>query len=168
MFDTMVNLVDLVNLSIVLFGAIFTYYKFFREGSHHQRIEFDIECIDLGVNGDYRIVEIGIMAKNKGNVEQKFDRILLKIRGIKEGHVLHEIINHEPRLSFPEKIPDVSVISEKYKYYFVRPSVAQRFPVVLRIPVSWGQLHARSTFKYYGVNEIHSAERAFKLAVNNA
>ena len=153
--------ISLLNLLLLTAGALFTYYKFFREGAHHQRIEFDIDCNDLGINGDYRIIEIGINATNKGNVEQKFEAIYLKIRGILEGQELTEIPNHEPRLSFPEGIPKLSVIPAKFHYFFVRPGVTQRFPVVVKIPANWSQLHARSTFKYLSTNEIHTAERAF-------
>jgi hypothetical protein len=160
------SMISSLNLLVVLLGAIFAYYKFFREGAHHQRIEFDLECVDLGIHGDFRIIEVGIIADNKGNIEQKFDQILLKIRGIKEKEELQEIKNHEPRLSFPEKIPEVSVISKKYNYFFVRPGVSQRFPVVVKIPINWSQLHTRSTFRYYRASDIHSAERAFKLASN--
>jgi len=154
---------SLLNLFIALGALIFTYYKFFREGEHQQRIEFDIDFVELGNVGDYRIIEVGITAENKGNVEQKFERIDLKIRGIKDGLELHEIINHEPRLSFPEDLPNISVISKKYLYFFVRPGVVQRFPVVLKVPLNWNLIHTRSTFKYFGVNDIHNAERAFKL-----
>ncbi len=162
------DMVSLLNLLVVLIGAIFAYYRFFREGSHHQRIEFDIDYIDLGTNGEYRIIELGVIAENKGNIGQTFDQIRLKVRGINEGEELQEIKNHEPRLSFPEKLPVVEVIPKKFKYFFVRPSVTQRFPIVLRIPIGWSQLHARATFKYSGTNEIHSGERAFKLMKNNA
>jgi hypothetical protein len=156
-------IISLLNLLVLLVGAIFTYYRFFREGSHNQRIELDLECIDLGINGKYRIVEVAITAINKGNVEQKFDDIRLKIHGIVNGQELKDIKNHSPRLRFSEEKPSISVIPEKYKYFFVRPSVKQRFPVVLKIPANWSQLQTRSTFKYLGTNEIHSAERAFKL-----
>lgn len=157
------SIAGLVTFLIALLGAIFTYYKFFREGSHHQRVEFDIELIDLGTNKNSRIIEIGIVAKNKGNIEQKFDDIRLKIRGMKNNQELSEIKNHEPRLSFPEKKPNISIIPKKYQYFFVRPNVSQRFPVVLKIPSNWGQLHTRATFKYFRSDEIHSSERAFKL-----
>jgi hypothetical protein len=161
------SILSVVNLSVVLLAAVFTYYKFFREGSHQQRIEFDIDCVDLGVSIDSRIVEIGIVATNRGNVEQKFDKILLKVRGILQDQALQEIPNHEPRLSFPETISEISVIPEKYNYFFVRPGVTQRFPVVIKVPEMWCQLHARSTFKYLGTNDMHTAERSFTFAKNN-
>ncbi len=157
------SMISLINLSVVLAGAIFTYYKFFREGAHNQRIEFDLEYVDLGINNNDRIIEVGIIAINKGNVEQKFDKISLKIRGMLKDKKLCEIENHEPRLKFPEEVADISVIPKKYNYYFVRPGVIQRFPVVIKLPANWSHLHTRSTFKYLKTNELHTAERSFRL-----
>ena len=160
--------ISILSFVLAATGVIFTYYKFFREGSHRQRIEFDIEFEDLGTQGEFRVVEVSVTASNKGHVEQKFDEIKLTVRGIIEGQDLREIEGHEPRLSFPEKIGPISVISDKYKYFFVRPGVTQRFPVVIKVPNSWCLLHARSTFKYFGLNEIHSSERAFAIGAGNA
>lgn len=165
MIDTIISSLSLVFASV---GAVFVYYKFFREGTHRQRIEFDIELIDLGIKDENRVIELSLKVSNKGNVEQKFDDIRLTVRGISESEKLSEIIGHEPRILFPEKIGPISLIPDKYGYFFVRPSVTQRFPIVLKIPVYWCLLHARATFKYSGQNEIHSAERAFKVEIENA
>jgi len=156
-------IVEFIKIFLAVAAAVFTYYRFFREGSHKQRIEFDIDCRDLGVAGQERILEIGCTAENKGNVEQRFDDIRVTVRGLQRGAALKEIDGHEPRLAFPEKLQRASLISAKYKYYFVRPKVKQRFPLVVRIPVSWSHVHVRGTFKYKGTDEIHSAERAFSL-----
>ena len=157
-----------LNLFLAIAGAVFAYYKFFREGSHHQRIEFDIEFVNLGTSGESRVIEVAVTASNKGNVEQKFDAIRLTIRGIVEGQGLNEIEGYEPRLAFPEKIGPVSMIPDKYNYFFVRPGVNQRFPIVVKIPGNWCLIHARSTFKYLGLEEVHSAERAYEVRTNNA
>lgn len=157
-----------MNVLLAIVGALFAYYKFFREGSHRQRIEFDLDLKDLGIIEGFRVIEVGVLASNKGHIEQKFDSIKLKIRGIEFNQELFDIEGHEPRLAFPEKIDPVSVISKKYKYYFVRPGVTQRFPVVVKIPKNWRLVQARSTFKYFSLDEIHTAERSFALAQNNA
>ena len=159
--------ISTLSFVLAVIGVIFTYYRFFREGSHRQRIEFDIEFEDLGTLGNFRVVEVSVTASNRGHVEQKFDAIRLTVRGIIEGQDLQAIEGHEPRLSFPEKIGPISVISGKYKYFFVRPGVTQRFPIVIKIPNDWRLLHARSTFKYLGLNEIHTAERAFEVETRN-
>ena len=146
-------------------GAVLVYYKFFREGTHKQRIEFDIDFLDLGIYGNDRIVEIGVIAENKGNVEQSVDDIRLHLRGLifeKNSH-LSEIPGYEPRLKFPMDLGKYSIVAQKYRPFFVRPKVRQRFPVVLRIPTNLNVLHVRATFKYKGTKDIHSAERAFSI-----
>ena len=155
---------DSLKLLIGVGAAAFTYFKFFREGAHRQRIQFDVDCRDLGLFGGERIVEIGCTAANKGNVEQRFDDIRLTVRAIKPGDTLNEIAGHEPRLAFPALCRAVPLISTKYEYFFVRPKVEQRFPLLLRIPPSCTHLHVRSTFKYKGTNDVHSAERAFSVS----
>ena len=79
--DVTINILQLI---VVLSAAIWGYFKFFREGKHRERIEFDIDLIDLGLINDYRVVEIGCCTENKGYVEQIFNQISLKVRGIRE------------------------------------------------------------------------------------
>ena len=163
-----ISIISFLNLFLAVAAAIFAYYKFFREGPHRQRIEFDIEFVDFGVQGEFRVVEFAVTASNKGHIEQEFDEIRLTIRGIVEGRKLKEIEGHEPRLAFPEKIGPISIIPRKYKYFFVRPGVNQRFPIVMKIPSDWRLINAKATFKYLGLNEVHSAERAFEIREGNA
>lgn len=155
--------INTLSLLLTAAAAIFTYYKFFREGSHKQRIEFSIDVKDLGVFEHDRVIEVIISAVNRGHVEQKFDDIRLPVRGIRTGQNLSEFKGYEPRLAFPEKITSVSVIPDKYQYFFVRPGVVQNFPVVVRIPSSWRLVQARATFKYFTLNELHSAEGTFSV-----
>jgi hypothetical protein len=154
---------DTGKILLAVAAAGFTYFKFFREGTHRQRIEFDIDLCDLGYAAGERIVEVGITAENKGNVEQRFRDIRLRIRGILVGAQLSEIKGHEPHLAFPEKLHEASLIPERMGYFFVRPKVRQRFPLVVRVPVACSHILVRSTFKYDGSNDLHTAERAFSL-----
>jgi hypothetical protein len=171
---------EVVKIALVVVAAAFTYIKFFREGTHKQRIEFDIELRDLGVVGVLRILEVGCTAENKGNIEHRFDEIRVTVRGL-DGEVLKEFEGHEPRLKFPLEILRASLIPAKYKYFFVRPGVRQCFPLVVRVPAAHVHLHIRATFKYKTCRirdvcvkakvarpkkEIHSAERAFCLPVS--
>ena len=155
---------DLLPLILAVGAAAFTYFRFFREGPHRQRIQFDIDYRDLGVFGDDRIVEIGCTAANKGNVEQRFDDIRVTVRAIKPGDTLKEIAGREPRLAFPVLLKEAPLIPKKYPYFFVRPGVEQRFPLLLRISASFTHVHVRCTFKYKGTDDVHSAERAFSVA----
>lgn len=155
--------ISLIQLCLALTAAIFAYYKFFREGSHRQRIEFDIGIEDLGRHGGQRIIEVKISAANKGRVEQRFEKISLRIRGLKNGQELHSIEGLAPRLFFPEQIERTRVIPEKYQYYFVRPGVTQVFSVTLTIPADWVVMNAHAKFRYLGLNQVHTAEHSFRL-----
>ena len=157
---------EAIKIFLAIGAVAYTYFKFFREGEHKQRIEFDIDCQELGIVGNERIVEIGCNAENKGNVEQRFEDIRVTVRGIEEHEPLNKIKDHEPRLSFPSDLSKASLISKKWKYFFVRPHVKQRFPLVICIPSSITHILVRSTFQYKGTDDIHSAERAFYLNAN--
>lgn len=159
--------IEITKLVVALGAGAFAYYTFFREGTHKQRIEFDIDCIDLGAVGDQRIIEIGCTAENKGNIEQRFDDIRATIRGLSVGQPLNELGGHQPRLAFPIKLGEASLIPSKWQYFFVRPKVKQRFPIVIRIPATCSHIHVRSTFQYKGTDDVHSAERAFQLPNKN-
>lgn len=152
---------EVIKIALAVTAAGFTYFQFFTEGKHKQRIQFDIDCQNLGIVGKERIVEIGCVAENKGNVEQVFDDIRVEIRGIDDNTTLSEIEGHEPRLAFHKELSQASLVSDNWDYYFVRPHVTQRFPLVVKLPSDISHVHIRSTFRYKGTKDIHSAERAF-------
>ncbi|MFD1162595.1 MULTISPECIES: hypothetical protein [Hwangdonia] len=159
---------EIIKFTLIVLAALFTYYKFFREGTHKQRIEFDIDFYNLGVLNTDRIIEIGALAENKGNVEQKFDSMLLRIRGIDKNSELNELKKHKPRLVFPLNSKNKwEMIPKKYIPYFVRPGVKQRFPIVLKIPKNWTHILVKITFKYRGTKDVHVSERAFQTNVEN-
>lgn len=89
--------------------------------------------LTLGNFKNEKIIEVGVIAENKGYVEQKFTHIGLKIYGLDKKSELHELKGHKPRLEFPLKLHDTNLISKKNNYYFVRPKVKQRFPITLTI-----------------------------------
>ena len=123
--------------------------------------------MDMGELGGERVIEVGCVVENKGNVEQRFDDIRVSIRGIVEAP-LKELEGYEPRLEFPLKLADASLVANKLKYYFVRPKVKQKFPLVVKIPSGNIVILVRATFRYENTNEIHSAERSFRLPIINA
>jgi len=154
---------EFIKIALALIAAFFAYFRFFREGKHKQRIQFDIDCYNLGIVGKERIIEIGCIAENKGNVEQRFDDIRVVVRGLDKACDLNEMEGHAPRLSFPKELSKASLISPKWKYYFVRPHVTQRFPLVIKLPQSISHILIRSTFRYNNTDDVHLAERAFSL-----
>ena len=159
---------EVIKIGLVVIAALFTYYNFFREGTHRQRIEFDIDLHDLGARNSDRVIEIGALADNKGNVEQKFNSMRLRIRGIDKNSKLVELEKHKPRLVFPIDLKNRwEMIPKKYRPYFVRPGVKQRFPMVLKIPAEWTHILVKITFKYHGTENIHVSERAFQIDLGN-
>ena len=159
---------EIIKIALVVIAAIFTYYKFFREGTHKQRIEFDIDFHNLGVKNSERIIEIGALVENKGNVEQRFYSMLLRFRGIDNDSKLIELKDHKPRLAFPISSKNKwEMIPEKYVPFFVRPRVKQRLPIVVKIPVEWTHIQVKITFKYKGTKDIHVSERTFQTNVGN-
>jgi hypothetical protein len=161
---------EIIKMGLLILAAFFTYYKFFREGAHKQRIEFDIDCVDLGIRNSERIIEIGVLAENKGNIEHRFDGIRVGLRGIDENSTLEEMKNNNPRLFFPIDLLErlnskrASLISKEVPYYFVRPKVKQRFPLVVRIPANVTHIRARATFQYT-LGIVGNVKGAFKGAV---
>ena len=134
--DTAFNIIQPL---LIIFAAIWGYYRFFREGKNKQRIEFFIDLNDLGVFNNDRVIEIDCIVENKGFIEHKFKEIIVRIRGIKEGTELLEMEDkndrtYKPRLLFPEKIHSAKIALTKDDQYFVRPSVKQHFSIVLKIP----------------------------------
>jgi len=160
------SIIEITKISLLILAAIFTYFRFFREGTHKQRIEFDIDLRDLGCNNKDRIIEIGVIAENKGNVEHRFKQISLRIRGIKKDSQLQELENYKPRLSFPLKLHTAKLVSEIDEYYFVRPKVKQRFPMTVRIPVEISHLLVQAEFNY-STGDFHKAERTFSIGNQN-
>ena len=159
---------EVIKIGLVVIAALFTYYKFFREGTHRQRIEFDIDLQDLGARKSDRVIEIGALAVNKGNVEQKFNSMRLRIRGIDINSELVELEKHKPRLVFPiDSKNKWEMIPKKYSPFFVRPGVKQRFPIVLKIPAEWTHILVKITFKYRGTDNVHVSERAFQIDNGN-
>lgn len=153
-----------INTILVLVGAVWAYFRFFREGSHKSRIEFDIEADFQGPQKGEYIAAFQIRATNKGNVEHEFDSIRLRVRGVKKDSDLKYLEGKEPMLSFPEKNFDtVEIIPKKIGYYFVRPGVDQRFSYVTKLPSSWSTIICRATFKYRNGRELHTAERVFSI-----
>jgi len=157
------QIIEITKFLLLVIASLFTYFKFFREGTHKQRIELDIDFHDLGLKDFDRIIEIGVTAENKGYVEQKFEGIRLRIRGIDNKTKLKELEGYEPHLVFPLDLGKISLISVKHQYYFVRPHVKQRFPIVLKIPENWTHILVRATFKYKKSVDFHIAERAFQI-----
>jgi len=127
------------------------------------RIEFSIECNVYGPeNGDF-LTEFLLIIRNRGDIQHKFNRITLRVRGIENGRPLCHWEGYEPRLSFPERVLDnVNVIPKGYNYFFVEPGVVQVLTYVTKIPSSIKYVQAFALFEYDEYTP-HTTERVFQM-----
>lgn len=142
-------------------GALWAYLRFWREGIHRPRIEFDIQCTFLGVQNNARVISFAAMAKNKGNVEHRFSRVSLRVRGIKATGTLGR--RPDERLDFPDPLLKAELVPEEFGYYFVRPGVEQPFTFTTTIPSDTRFILARAAFKYENSEDLHTSERVFEV-----
>jgi len=163
-----VDLIDVVFRLLTLLTVLVTggwaYFRFRREGVHDPRIELDLDCVFLGPQSDAFVAAFSIYADNKGQLEHRFSEIRLRVRGVRRGEPLAEWKERKPLLLFPEEIfTKAEIVPPKYPDFFVRPGVRQRISYVTSIPAEYSFILARVTFRYEHTNDIHTAERAFKV-----
>lgn len=158
-FDVVLSAIQLL---AILVGAIWAYFRFWREGTHRPRIEFDLACIFLesgSPHDNHKVAAFTIHARNMGHIEHKFDRISLRLRGIKSDALL--AVREDKRLEFPEPLLKAELIPQKVGYYFVRPGVEQQVTFTTIIPADVRFVLARAAFRYENSNDSHSVEKVF-------
>lgn len=125
-------------------------------------IEFTVDCRCLGTRQDKCMLNIILVANNRGHVRHQFPRIQLRVRGIKQDEPLRFWAGQEPRAEFPHKLVDAEVVPPGYSYIFVEPGVAQSINYVTLIPTGYSLLLIKAEF-WYDTNTSHSAESVFAL-----
>lgn len=161
--------IQCVQLLIILFSAVWAYFRFRKEDPLHPRIEFDVKCKFFGPQQNAYLSSFDVTAYNKGNVEHNFEEIRLKIRGIKTDEALTEFKEHAPRVEFPvEIVKGINIVPSKYKYFFVRPGVNQTFNFTTHVGANIRFILVRATFKYRSSNEVHSIEKTFEVKEDNS
>ena len=155
-------------------AGLWVFYKYYREGFHRPRIEFDIKCNVIGSNEDDYLVEFIVIANNKGNIRFTFHELQLRVRGMnKENSFAYW--RESKRMAFPEKILDENIIPSKYKYYFVEPSTNQAISYITKVPKNMQFITAFAAFKYRHrinvlfsplriVREQHTWEKVYSLS----
>ncbi|HVE55999.1 MAG TPA: hypothetical protein VNB22_04170 [Pyrinomonadaceae bacterium] len=134
-----------------------------KERTHKPQIEFNINCNFYGPVNKSVLVEVLLIVRNKGRVQQKFNKIILRLRGIKKNAELIYWEKREPRLNFPEElIKDSPVIPEGVNYFFVEPGEEQIFTYVTKIPSDIQFVLAYSSF-WYDKTTTHDTERVFQV-----
>ncbi len=136
-----------------------------KERTHQPRIEFGIDCTFYGPERDSYIVEFFLTSQNKGLIQQKFENMLLRVRGIESNQELTYFQGYEPRLNFPVKLLDsVSVIPPGYGYFFVEPGAKQTIAYITKIPLSIKYILAHAVF-WYDENTNHVTEKVFQVTI---
>jgi hypothetical protein len=136
-----------------------------KERTHQPRIEFGIDCTFYGPEKDSYVVEFFLTAQNKGLIQQKFEKMLLRVRGIEGNQELTYFSGYEPRLNFPVKLLDnVSVIPQGYGYFFVEPGARQTIAYITKIPSSIKYILAHAVF-WYDENTNHVTEKVFPVII---
>ena len=109
---------------IVLIGAIWAYFRIWKEGIYRPKIQFTIDCSFFAPYQNEIPVEFSLSLINKGLLVQRFKQIELRVRGIRKADGLSYWLQNEPRLYFPEKLFDAQVVyDKKYGHVFVEPGV---------------------------------------------
>ena len=158
----------IIQTVVVVAGAIWAYFRFFREGTHNPRVQFSVDCEFLGPQNGRYVAAFTITAKNCGHIEQHFREIRIRVRGIEAGADLSTWETRPPLLEFPmEEFETYNIVPRRSQYFFVRPSVEQQFSFVTSVPENWKFILARATFKYERTSEIHTAEKAFIVGLKD-
>lgn len=158
-------LLSVTQTATILTAAIWTYFRFFKEGSHKARIGFDVSCEFYGPHHGRYVAAFRVHAHNHGNVEHRFESIRLRALGLKrEDALVGREDATDPTLSFPEPLfKKVELVPESFGYFFVRPGVKQAFTYTAHLPGDVAYLVARATFQYGGSKDLHTAERVFEV-----
>lgn len=91
-------------------------------------LEFEINANFYGPEAGAYIAEFLFVARNKGNVQQKFNDIRIRVRGIDDGQGFQFWEGNEPRLNFPRRlVKQKSILPDDYSFFFVEPGIEQVF-----------------------------------------
>ncbi|MEK6337359.1 MAG: hypothetical protein AABM67_20750 [Acidobacteriota bacterium] len=149
-------------LVLLVVGALWAYYRFWREGSHRRRVEFSIDCNFFGPQQEQYLAEFRLHAVNKGVVVHRFPSIELRVLGLKKSDPISFWEDRKPRVEFPHKVMQAEIVHDKYSYIFVEPGVEQVITYVTTFPAEYRFILARAEFRYDRRNP-HSAEKVFEL-----
>ena len=150
-----------VQLAALVWAAVWTYFRFSREGTHKPRIEFDVKCTFYDPKDGIRGAFFEVIASNKGHVEHKFVSISLKVRGVKLDQPNERLPGG--RWDFPERLLEAELVSAESEYFFVRPGINQPFSFPTTIPADCRQIWVRATFEYENSGEPHTIDRVFAI-----
>jgi hypothetical protein len=131
------------------------------ERKHTPHIELRLEAQFFGQRGGLLLTAISVVATNLGQVLHKFDRIILRVRGIKD-EPFQYWKGREPHAHFPHKILETNLVQEDWNFIFIEPGVAQRITLTTLIPIEYryALVHVEFEYKKYWP---HTAEAVFAI-----
>ena len=138
--------------------GFWAYFRFQNERTHKPHMEFGVNCNFYGPQGTNYAAEFIITIRNKGYVQQNFNKILLSVRAIDENDPeLRQWKDSKPgygesydgRLFCPiPLIRDVDVVPESYKPYLVEPGCEETIRYFTVIPTTCKYLLAHARYSY--------------------
>lgn len=103
-------------------------------------MELKLDCEFHGIRSSCHLATFTVTATNVGQVLHKFDRIMLRVRGIKDEPFEYRVDKNRDdkyRVDFPHPLLETNLVPvPKWNFVFVEPGVTQRLALTTRIPVT--------------------------------
>ena len=146
---------------VVTIVGLWAYFRFRKERTHHPHIDFSVDCNIFGEPGDNQYVaEFLVILKNHGYVQQRFEKIILRVRipdprkkklaTFKEYDRTRKLGESSyERLYLPEKlVKDVDIVPSNYKPYIVEPGCEEEIRYITPIPANVKYMLAHVKYFY--------------------
>ncbi|MFZ0311849.1 MAG: hypothetical protein WAL85_03995 [Candidatus Korobacteraceae bacterium] len=131
------------------------------ERRHTAHIGLRLETQFLGERNGQFLTTISVVAENLGQMLHKFNKITLRIRGIKD-EPFEFWKGREPHAFFPHKILETNLVQPEWEFIFIEPGVAQRIVQTTLIPAGYTYVSVHVEFEYKKYWP-HTAEAVFAV-----
>jgi hypothetical protein len=118
-----------------------------RERRYTPHIGLRLDCQFLGTRNDQHLAVISVYANNAGQVMHEFQRINLRIRGIKNEPFAYWK-GKEPHAQFPHKVLETNLVPNGWNFIFIEPGVNQRLSLNTLISADYTYLLVHVEFEY--------------------
>lgn len=134
-------------------------------------IELTLEYEFLGSRAGKHLVTFTVTARNTGQVLHKFDRIVLRVRGIRDEPFECSVVDDERKVApydvyrakFPYPVLKTNLVPlPKWGFVFVEPGVTQRLPLTTPISADYTHLLVHVMFAYEAYTP-HTAQAVFAV-----
>jgi len=160
---------DVLTGLAILIGGCWTFWRFVLQREGNAKIQFDVDLQVTGIHRSSYIVEIIATVENKGLVRHYVNDFSFKILHLTEQHDIKdggENINNQ--LLFEKIIDKRYWIPPKWVDSFIDAGVVQHYTYVTHLPAHTKFALVYAKFKYPDKkSEFHTAQRVFKLPINN-